>query len=910
MLLPGAVLVVLLASPGEGQEALRDSFETPQAKWSEPAGQGSFRVERHERASDAHSGTSSEALVINSSNDGPLFLAYAFEGARVIEELDARVWVKANRPGIQLAAQIVLPRSRGRDGNPLTIVIAGSAYGQPGAWQELQVTGLPKQLEREVRSLRFTFGPEVDVREAYVDRLLLNVGGRGVTTILIDDVAIYGVAGLGALASPAIRPISTSSMSSNSAGERESRRPPVRLNGPTLLVGDAPMLVRAIEYRGEPLEYLRNLGFNAVKLLSPPTPEMAAHAERLGLWIICPPPRLPEEPASAGPPAVLSREFDRVLAWDGGEQLAAGELEETKRRIETLHTRDRELSRPVVLSALTDLRAYSRHAEIMLLDRAPIGSSLELPQYMQWLRERARLARPMTPIWATIQTEPLAELEDQLTRLSGGRVRNQTIQAEQLRLVAYSAIAGGAKGLIFRSRSRLDDQSPANRHRARALELLNIDLSIAEPWAASSGYLMTVPGSDPEALAAVFETNQSRVLLPLWSGKGTQYVPGQLAGTNLTFVVPGVPESFNAYEVTPADLPSPRTRRVAGGTRVLVDEFSLTGVMLLTNDPAAIAHVEARLQTITPRAAALARESARERMRLVQDVNARLEAQGQTFPKAGEYMTLAQAQLADCEALFGAGRHAAAFLAAERAIRPLRLIEHGHWKALTAELPTLNAAPFLTSVATMSEHRPFVANMAQTRFAPTDLVGGDFEQRAVLEQTGWRHVHDNEPGVKTGAELSAVDPRFGRFSLRLWAQPVDQANPPAVLERVPVWITSPPVNVAAGELLRIRGWVKSPGGTVGSVDGVLVFDSIGGMALAERIPASDDWREFTCYRVAPQSGPIQVQFALTGLGQAYFDEVTIERATYARQPARGTTPLPPPGEPSGPQLRPPLAGRP
>jgi hypothetical protein len=141
---------------------------------------------------------------------------------------------------------------------------------------------------------------------------------------------------------------------------------------------------------------------------------------------------------------------------------------------------------------------------------------------------------------------------------------------------------------------------------------------------------------------------------------------------------------------------------------------------------------------------------------------------------------------------------------------------------------------------------------------------------------GWQHVRYAEPGIKSGAELSPRDPRFGRFSLRLWAQPTDPTEPPPLVETPPVWIESPGIEVTAGELLRIRGWVRV-GPVAGSVDGLLIFDSTGGLPLAERIENTDGWKAFTIYRVATESGPLNLKFALTGLGEAWIDEVAIDR---------------------------------
>jgi hypothetical protein len=48
--------------------------------------------------------------------------------------------------------------------------------------------------------------------------------------------------------------------------------------------------------------------------------------------------------------------------------------------------------------------------------------------------------------------------------------------------------------------------------------------------------------------------------------------------------------------------------------------------------------------------------------------------------------------------------------------------------------------------------------------------------------------------------------------------------------------------------------------------------------LADRIGHTKGWRQFALYRVAPQSGPMCVTFALSGLGEAYVDDVAIEVA--------------------------------
>jgi hypothetical protein len=68
--------------------------------------------------------------------------------------------------------------------------------------------------------------------------------------------------------------------------------------------------------------------------------------------------------------------------------------------------------------------------------------------------------------------------------------------------------------------------------------------------------------------------------------------------------------------------------------------------------------------------------------------------------------------------------------------------------------------------------------------------------------------------------------------------------------------------------------VSSP--ITGSVDGLMIYDSLGGEALAERIGKTVGWKQFALYRVAPQTGVMNVTFALSGLGEAWIDDVAVQ----------------------------------
>lgn len=298
-----------------GQPAFQEGFEGPQRTWRRLAGADArHRFVQHARTREAvHSGLGSERISLVSENGVAVFVGHDIGRAPVISELEASVWVRADRPGIQILARVVLPRSQDpRTGQPLSTVVSGPYYTEVGGWQKLRLADVANLVARRARVLRGQLSLPVDEREAYVDQIILNVcGGRGVTNVWIDDLEVAGVIYL-----PDQK--QTPTPAAGGAVNAVTRQAPttrasvrnMEVQGSVVLVGGRPTLPRIIQYQNEPLATLRQLGFNAVRLSRPPTDELLRDAERVGIWLICPPP----EGVGPGRLEIDSR-FDSVLAW-------------------------------------------------------------------------------------------------------------------------------------------------------------------------------------------------------------------------------------------------------------------------------------------------------------------------------------------------------------------------------------------------------------------------------------------------------------------------------------------------------------------------------------------------------------------------------------------------------------------
>jgi hypothetical protein len=163
------------------------------------------------------------------------------------------------------------------------------------------------------------------------------------------------------------------------------------------------------------------------------------------------------------------------------------------------------------------------------------------------------------------------------------------------------------------------------------------------------------------------------------------------------------------------------------------------------------------------------------------------------------------------------------------------------------------------------------------------LPGGDCESIEKMQSALWRLSQHPAAGVRAGGEVAPGNAHAGQCSVRLMAHAVDLRSPPALLESPPVWLTTPPVAVPIGSVVRIHGWIRVPAPITSSLDGVMVFDSLGGPGLAARFDApvtteaasagNGVWREFTLYRAVRQeasangrTADLVVTFVLTGLG--------------------------------------------
>jgi hypothetical protein len=881
-----ALLLSIFTCPAPAQSVLRDDFEGPETSWRYAADDAAHKLEAHQRVQqNAHSGRWCERLTVRGNNGTYIYYGHAVGSARVINELRASVWLKADRAGLQVLARVVLPRaSDPRSGKPLSTLIRGSAYTQVGTWQQLRIENMPQLLERQVRVLRTQFGPQVDAREAYVDRVLLNMyGGPGVTSAWIDDLEVVGMVPVTAVTAVADHEaqgagptLLMQDLPPVWAGGQSV--PTVALDGPLLLVGNKPFFPRVIEHRGEPLARLQKLGFNAVRIAQVPSVEMLREAAGLGMWVVAPPPPPRELESRAGDAsgARIPGQFDPVLAWDLGRGLATSEeLSATKRWAKLVAAADPR-DRPLVCDADSDLNKYSRVVNILLAHRDPLGSSLQLSDYATWLRDRGRLARGGTPFWATVQTDLPPALTAQMTLLSGGQAVPSAWQESQIRAIVHAALCSGVRGLCFESHSRLDADDPQTRRRSAILQLLNLELDLIERWPAAGSFAPNATTNDRHVSAAVIETDRSRLLLPIYWPPQSQLVMSNTSVKALVITVVGVPEGDNAYELSPTSFRPLPSKRVPGGTQVTLSEGERDSLIVFTQDQVVIKSISERLARIRKSAAQLSRAVAKAELQQVDLTERRLAEVGRAVKATQSLHAQAEKSLEECDTLLAKNDLVTAYYRARQALQSLRDIERAHWGFAVPATDSPLEDPFTANFGSLPQHYRFAQEMTKAARSANRLAAGEIEDLDAMMRAGWKYFEHRQAGITTTVDLLPQAAHSGRMGLRLRAVATDPEHKPALVETPPLWITTAPVSVESGQLVQIQGWLRITQPITGSVDGLLVIDSLSGEALALHVAKADNWRQFTMYRAASRSGSMTVTFAMSGLGAAWIDDVTIQ----------------------------------
>jgi len=666
-----------------------ETFESPDISWNLAESDCQAQAAVHQRRlQGAHSGQGCEYLRLIHGQGSAIYLTHRIDPSPIIAEWSPSLWLKADRPGLQLLARVVLPRTIDpRTGRPVTTFLFGTSYRETTLWQHLTIDNPVLALERQVRALRSQWGNHVDARQAYVDMLVINAYAQGGSTqIWIDDLEVHGHVEL--RVAPEAVPFSSRGSADRSGKSSDSpasaypvaqasatteRSPPlrlgdapirsahwetpaatpstpapsapVRIQGAMLTVANKPFLPRVVRWRGEPFDWLQELGFNTLLLSDAPTREQLAEARRRGLWLMIPPPRrtpaatrtaaaAPEsfaglDAATSTPSlqrAIQPEDEDCVLAWHVGEapDLQLPDLPEYRdlwmRQIPAAQRR------PVVASASSSLHEWSRTVDVLATD---LWSTSRIARTSS---QRASLAvdagssvavlsdvRTGIPVWAEVPLPRLPERAPGATSESAKNPRTKPTPGAppkvaapnyaehdlvRVRWTVYQALSDGARGFLYSAPDSLEPGRAELRPLLSTIRTINAELALLEPWVAASDGIDLATPTDSRYQVRILHNERARLAVVLRDADSASEssVPQRSkpysikhGAPNLSFVDPAATNGAEAYEVTPQGLRPLQRRRVTGGVEISFERDPAFALVLITQQPVVVNYMTRRL---------------------------------------------------------------------------------------------------------------------------------------------------------------------------------------------------------------------------------------------------------------------------------------------------------------------------
>jgi hypothetical protein len=144
----------------------------------------------------------------------------------------------------------------------------------------------------------------------------------------------------------------------------------------------------------------------------------------------------------------------------------------------------------------------------------------------------------------------------------------------------------------------------------------------------------------------------------------------------------------------------------------------------------------------------------------------------------------------------------------------------------------------------------------------------------------------SDPKKDESAKQTAASTATKGKILCLSVRPLDPKgidNLTAFLDHPAAAVQSPPIPVEAAQLVRIRVKVRMPRALPAGSGGVIIRDSLGGEALEFRqTEAINNWTEVVLLRRVATDGDLTVTLGLAGFGDAYFDDLRIDRLEKTR----------------------------
>ncbi|MCM2375017.1 hypothetical protein NB063_30715 [Rhodopirellula sp. ICT_H3.1] len=920
-----------------------DPLDAYPPRWSLDENDCDARITEQGHANDAGAeGGRCETVTMLMSHGTKAVLVYPIEPVRPIDALTATISVKGLSRGIRIGFRVRFPYLIDpQTKRPAALLVYGSSYDHIGEFQRLGVSDIDRDLKLKRVALRNQFGARADVSSPYVDAVVMNAyGGPGNHTLrldllkieamvpLIDDLAAAHASGKNAdaLAGTTMRdPNSYDSRRQTFESLPELAKP----IGTAFPVG---RVTRILQHNGEPLAWVRSLGFDSVWMSQPPNASILSEAIAARMKIYAPAPSSPDES--------LAPLLEPVAGWIVGvnrpmDSTNVADHEDDARRLRNLPVRWR---RPLVGCPVESFREYASMLDAVVLDAPPRVRNLSSAA-IKAIRggQSVRMSGKPMAVGISGMANHIASLQtDAIAARIGTPPREGFLWHGMWRQVA-DALGDAPDAILIRSTTPLSGGTPLQQNRAMSLSFVNRFSAALEQWV--SGATVQPEGElirDSESGLPIYFAHRvssgptTLLIMTTAMGRGDAAIAGD--GKSISIRLPPADEGKLIWRLThfSAERVTPQTD--LNGTTVSIVSPDVVEVI-------AISDAISEAGKIATAAQRFARQAAMDRWQLASEAinrselswNQAVAARVVTRSAPLDLIQVARSSLENAEQLVRSGqaesslrmsRRADAWCAKSDWMLQDALLEGVHTSAQSAmsstesntgrfvSSPPVIVGDFETQVAwspllktpvnQLSTYAPSVVNQLglRSRWGANRIAGGDFERGQsltggdALEREGWTLGRRHSKWAEANASLIHRGAFSGHGALRLRVTPRGSDPLPGGYEGTCLMVRSPAVRLQEEGVVRIDAVVRTLG-FANPHQGLLIYDSVGTQEMGVLVSDQPQWTPVTLFRQLGPDTTLHVMMEVIGGGEAIVDDIQVRTWETTANPAAMLRPLDP-----------------
>jgi hypothetical protein len=873
-----ATVVSFLTTLGpRGSAQLVDSLDAYPPRWQLAGSDCNARVAGHVNdAVDGLGGSGCESITLSCGHGTQALLEYRIEPTRVIDELTAKVYVKSLRPGISIGLRVRFPLALDpATGQSVAVILPGASYREAGTWQPIGVGMIEAPLRLKTYALRQSLGGEANLNDPFVDAVVINAyTGPGETNLKIDNLKIDGMVPLVSMRELAVEEAQRPRKSPIEIGATPGQVWAAASRRPTM-AGAFPSdaVTRILEHNGEPLDWVKSLGFDAVLLAKPAGREILSEAMRVGVKIYAPPPTAPD-------PSLLPL-LEPLAGFYLGTSMSQARLAAAEADAERIRRWPDAWQRPLILAPAEATRRYAAVANSLVFDLPSPLRGLAATEELAILTDSpGKLGRSGLDA-VGIQTNSPAGLRKQLDAITAaiGAPRGPDVFWQATWMQVARSLPATPRAILFRSDRSLTSGRPEDQSRSVGLSYINRYLDAVGGLVAAGkpATPLATRGAPYDVGRLQFPGGQLLIATSQAQHRGLTLAGD---GATLRIEVPADQPNPLAWRLTHFAAERLVIERSAGGAYLELVSPDLVETIVLGSDPAAGGRLSQTLGQLAGRAASDRLQLSREGLERLRE-DWQLATGSRTIPvnrSAAEFVRAADQAMRDAEPMLRSGDAASALRMSRRADAWMLRSQWQLHAALSPgrELNSLVSCPPLLSVGGLPAQVIWAPLMNDAAWGENRLVGGSLDSPGLLGDAGWvvgkrpeaQSASESRVGIVQGPQVEGEGCLVASV-VAATPQPLPGGYAGTTLQ-----IRSPLIRYPAKTAIRIDARLRTLG-FGGPDQGVLTYDSIGGPELGVLVRATPDWQNVRLYRQTAEEGELSVLFELIGAGEVAIDDVQI-----------------------------------